>query len=124
MMTTSTEVEPALMEIAQKRPWRTDDARKLVDAQATSGLSILEFVRRLGIGEQRFHAWKRKLGGRKNKSASISFAPIRVTSSAPFTTTALSMEVVLQNERRVRLGRNFDDAAVSRLLAILERRAP
>lgn len=123
-MTSSEEVEAALREIALKRPWRIDDARKLVEAQAGSGLSILEFVKRLGVGEQRFHSWKRKLqGGRKKKSVSISFAPMQL----PPTTlpgAAFAMEVVLENERRVRLGRNFDDAAVSRLVAILERRAP
>ena len=125
MVTNSPEMEAALMEVAQKRPWRVDDARKLVEAQAASGLSILEFVKQLGVGEQRFHSWKRKLrGSRKVKSPSISFARVQVTSSTGLTSEAFPMEVVLENERRLRLGRNFDDAAVSRLVAILERRAP
>lgn len=125
MVTSSPEVEAALMEIAQKRPWRMDDARKLVDAQAASGLSIVEFVKQLGVGEQRFHSWKSRLGGSiKKKSASISFAPVRVKSSSMLTSEVFAMEVVLENERRLRLRGNFDDAAVRRLVAILERRAP
>ena len=124
-MTSSEEVEPALRELALKRPWRMDDARKLVEAQAGSGLSILEFVKRLGIGEQRFHSWKRKLQGGKKKSTSISisFAPMQLAPST-IPSGAFAMEVVLGNERRLRLGRNFDDGAVSRLVAILERGGP
>ena len=78
-----------------------DDARKLVEAQASSGLSIIQFVKQLGVGEQRFHSWKRKLGaGRKKKLAAISFAPVRVTAPMGLTTEAFPMEVVLENERR------------------------
>ena len=125
MVTNNPEMEAELMEIARKRPWRMDDARKLVEAQASSGLSIIQFVKQLGVGEQRFHSWKRKLGaGRKKKLAAISFAPVRVTAPMGLTTEAFPMEVVLENERRLRLGLNFDDAAVRRLVAILERRAP
>ena len=40
------------------------------------------------------------------------------------TSEAFPMEVVFENARRLRLRGDFDDAAVRRLVAILERRAP
>jgi hypothetical protein len=47
--------------------------RKRLQKQQASGLSVVEFCRRAGLGRATFHAWKRKLRG----TASIGPGPAR-----------------------------------------------
>jgi len=67
------------------RRWSTQDARRVLQAQERSGLSILAFAREHDLSHERLYRWKRKLEtsgeGSKDELAEIEFTPVVVTNT-------------------------------------------
>lgn len=114
--------------------WNEDAARELINAVDASGETIAEYARSHGINPWLLYDWRRRLGatarpgptaGKPPAQAGAStrgaFLPVRIaqpqTSVAP---SAEPLEVVLAGGRRVRVPSNFDDAALRRLVSVLE----
>ena len=89
--------------------------RDAVEQWEGSGLSIARYCRREGLALSTFTLWKRRLAS----DGRSSLIPVEVViddqgmSNVPF-------EVVLRSGHVVRVPPGFDDASLSRLVAILE----
>lgn len=99
----------------KQRNWETT-----IREAARSGYSIREFCRRRRLKESRFHWWQRKLKavwepsqGKAGESGQASFA---LVSDGPRVVDA-GIELVLGNERRLRIGKGVDEQTLRALLA-------
>lgn len=101
-----------IVEIAARQTWTLDDAREVLAAWKQSGLSVAEFSRRHEFDKHRLYAWRRKL----SVTAIGGFVPVRVVSDSP-AGTPVELEV---RGVRVRVGRDFDEATLRRVLSLLE----
>ena len=85
-----------------------------------SGADGAEFAARLGVKEATLRHWKWRLaqGGRTGHSAA-QFIEVVPAVSAQLV-SAWAFELVLGTERRLRIPGSFDEAALRRLLSVLE----
>ena len=114
--------------------WR----QRLTD-QAASGLTIAAWCRRNGVSGSLFHFWKRTIARRgkdrirtQTKSPAcpqdpVVFAPVVLAPPLPQVDidrlpASSVIEIVLAGSRVVRVGAGFDEAALARVLAVLEGR--
>lgn len=121
--------------------WR----QRLAD-QAASAMSITQWCRRSDISDSLFHYWRRTLaqrdrrrlppfrrqGAARNKAQSPRAAFARVLIAPPVceppspsapASSGTFIEIVLAGSRVVRVSADFDEAALARVLAVLEGRA-
>jgi transposase-like protein len=87
--------------------------------QAASGLAPPAFARQAGIDVQRLHRWRRQLAkGRTTATAAVAptFLEVHPRQAEP-------IEVVLRSGRMLRVSEQIDEAALLRLVEILERGA-
>jgi transposase len=93
--------------------------RECVQRWAASGLSAQEFAAREGVRKERLFFWKRRL--RESSAiavAGVSFAKVEIQPARAKVTSA-ALEVVTRSGHTVRLGADFDEGALRRLLTIL-----
>ena len=113
--------------------------RERLNDQATSGLTIAEWCRRNGVAGSLFHFWKRTIarrnGGRVRPGTKsparpkdpVLFAPVvlvpppQLVQPDPLPGGGV-IEIVLAGARVVRVGAGFDEATLTRVLAVLEGR--
>jgi hypothetical protein len=91
----------------------------------SSGLSVAEFCRQQSLSSANFHAWRRIVAQRDLEWTA--FVPVRVvgrTSTGPPESASTGLELVLQAGRRLRVGAEFDEATLRRLLSVLEEGGP
>jgi hypothetical protein len=93
--------------------------RDCVQRWAASGLSAQEFGAREGLRNERLFFWKRRL--RESSAiavAGVSFAKVEIQ---PARTKIASdaLEVVTRSGHTVRMGVDFDESALRRLLTVL-----
>ena len=86
-----------------------------------SGLTARDFCERHGIPLAPFYSWRRRLQHRL--APPVPLVPVQLLPD-PFHGPAPCLEVVLANGRTLRVPDAFDEAALRRLLAILEESAP
>lgn len=80
-----------------------------------SGLSVRRFCARHGLSEPSFYFWRRRL-----EPKHPAFLPVRVVAdTAP---SSIPVEVVLGNERRVRVRAGFDRNLLLQVVETLEGR--
>lgn len=104
--------------LAVKR-WGEEEGRVALAAWRASGLPLQTFAREQGLCPQRLRAWRGRLG------ESPTLLPVRLvggTSAAAPGFGGAMMELVLVTGRRVRLGPEFDEQSVARLVGVLESR--
>jgi transposase-like protein len=107
----------------KKRHTRRDPAEiaRLIDAYHGSGLTQRAFARRHGISPATLSHWVRKgkpANGKHSRSAGPVLVPVElVDAPAP---VAEAFEIVLRNDRRVRVASVFDERALRKLLAVVE----
>jgi putative transposase len=91
--------------------------REIIKRQQTSGSTVAAFCRDNRVATSSFFAWKRKLGG-----SPIGFVEAAVVGAPPASPAArASIEVLLRNGRRVRVGRRgFDRGLLAEVVAALE----
>jgi hypothetical protein len=100
---------------------------RILERWKQSGLGGPTFCRREGLSQPLFYSWKRKLRLREEaKTATprprrrgLQFVPVEVKPTA----TSAPLEVALSGGRVVRVPSDFDAAALTRLLSVLEDRA-
>ena len=92
----------------------------MIEAWRKSGQSIAAYARGKDIHPERLARWERKL--RTSRPQSVSFHPVRVVPSEDHAQSAAPIEIVLRNERRVRVPRGFFPQDLRAVLAVLEER--
>lgn len=100
-----------------RRRWSAEDAREALEAQAQSGLSRARFAAQEGIEAQRLYWWSRRLGGVAHRAEFVELVPLRAGS------VGARFEVVLRSGLVVRVGEDFEPAALARLITTLEKAA-
>jgi hypothetical protein len=110
------------MSIGKPRdPFKEQQWRRRLESWQRSGLSVAAFCRRSGVAEQHFYAWRRILAQRD--AAQPGFVAVRVE-GAPGPDPDGSVEVILGNGRRLRVGPGFDAATLRQAVAALEEVPP
>lgn len=115
--------------------------RRLIGEWRVVGGTVRGFCRRRGLSEPSFYAWRRALAERDRRAsaqrgrgvlarrdaATPAFIPVRVAaeefdSLSEFDSSSANgtLDVVLSNQRVVRVRVGFDAATLRRLLAVLE----
>jgi hypothetical protein len=114
--------------------------RRMVRVWRRSGLSVRAFCAEHGLAEPSFYAWRRIVAQRDQESARVRakpergsvrraepagedapvFVPLRVIDVA----TQVTLEVVLERGRVVRVQRGFDANTLRQLLAVLDEERP
>ena len=95
---------------------------KRVEQWVESGLGGAEFAAHLGVKESTLRHWKWQLGHdarRRGKRARPEFIEVAPLTSAQLM-TGVTFELALPGERRLKVPAAFDEAALRRLLAVLE----
>lgn len=112
------------------RAWNRARWLTYVRAWSTSGLPVVEYCRQEGLHPSSFHRWRRLFGesgealldsqrSAEGESPTALFAQVEVFSpSAP--AQAPAIEVVLAGERRIRVGADFEEETLRRLVIALE----
>jgi transposase-like protein len=95
------------------RRWTSDEARTVLAAQASSGLSIVAFAAREGIVPQRLYFWRRRA-----EAGAVEAAPafIEVRRAAE----RERVEIVLRSGHIVRVAESIEVGALRRLVDALE----
>src|SRR6187549_2317005 len=99
--------------------WTEIEARGVLNALAKSGLSIEKFARDRGLTPQRIYWWKKKLF--PPKVPSMSLLPVRVVEPPAVAKRGEPVTVMLRSGHMVKVGRDFDEEAFTRVVALLER---
>lgn len=102
---------------------------KRVAEWTESGLSGAEFAAKAGLKEATLRHWKWQLGrerrerrerrARKRPAAAAAFVEVKPALSAQFV-AAEPFELIARDGLRIRVPTSFDDAALRRLLAVIE----
>lgn len=104
--------------------WTEIEARGVLDAWKKSGASLEAFARSRGLVPQRLYWWKRKLGiaGPKDRAALVSVRLIESsTDGAAEPRRGEPVTVLLRSGHMLKVGRDFDEHAFARVVALLER---
>jgi hypothetical protein len=97
--------------------WTEVEARSVLEAWKRSGLSIEKYARARGLVPQRLYWWKKKLGvGR-----ALALLPVRVAEARVDGRRGEPVTVLLRSGHMLKVGRDFDESAFARVVALLER---
>jgi hypothetical protein len=104
--------------------WTEVEARGVLEAWRKSGASIEAFARGRGLVPQRLYWWKRKLGiaGRRDRAALV---PVRLAEPPDGEVSdprrrGEPVTVLLRSGHMLKIGRDFDEHAFARVVALLE----
>jgi transposase-like protein len=122
------EVDAKIRALVEKTEWTAEDAAEVIAAWRASGARLAAFARAHGTHAQRIRNWRdRKLrrGERRaqKEKRRPAMLPVRVVSDGAVRssgTATSAMEVVISGGRSVKVGADFDAAALTRLLTTLE----
>jgi hypothetical protein len=101
--------------------WTEIEARGVLDAWRRSGVGIEKFARSRGLVPQRLWWWKAKLGFSKAANPVPALVPVRVTESRAEARRGEPVTVLLRSGHLIKVGRDFDESAFARVVALLER---
>lgn len=103
--------------------WTEVEARSVLGAWRKSGLSVEAFARSRGLVPQRLYWWKRKLGigVAADKSRALALLPVNVTEARTEARRGEPVTVLLRSGHMLKVGRDFDESAFARVVALLER---
>jgi hypothetical protein len=103
--------------------WTEIEARGVLEAWKKSGQSLEGYARSRGLVPQRLHWWKQKLrfGVAADKSRAVALLPVRVTESDTGGRRGEPVTVLLRSGHMINVGRDFDESAFARVVALLER---
>jgi hypothetical protein len=110
----------------QRRNSKEQFWRQMVRQWRSSGLSIRDFCKDRHISEPSLYAWRRTIAQRDAEAAR--FVPVQVIGEEkPVAATDGSghgLELVLRAGRVLRIGPDFDEPTLQRLLPLLEEGRP
>lgn len=104
--------------------WTEVEARSVLGAWKRSGLSVESFARSRGLVPQRVHFWKKKLrydAVVEEKGRAVALLPVRVTEVRADARRGEPITVLLRSGHMLKVGRDFDEIAFARVVAVLER---
>ena len=103
--------------------WTEIEARGVLEAWKKSGQSLEGYARSRGLVPQRLHWWKKKLrfGAVADKSRPVALLPVRVTETEAESRRGEPVTVLLRSGHMIKVGRDFDESAFARVVALLER---
>jgi hypothetical protein len=97
--------------------WTEFEARAVIAAWKKSGLSVEQFARARGLVPQRLYWWRKKLETKDASSTSpMALLPVKVVEPR----RGEPVTVLLRSGHMLKLGRDFDEAAFARVVALLE----
>jgi hypothetical protein len=100
--------------------WSEHEARGVIAAWRSSGLSLEKFAKERGLVPQRIRNWRKKLEAKDSPSTdAIALLPVQVAQQAA-PKRGEPVAVYLRNGHVIRVGRGFDEEAFKRVVAILE----
>lgn len=103
--------------LARIPQWREWQARVVFDLFEASGLNLRQFCMESGIGYRRMLYWRGKLNQIPKDLGFIEISPNRDISGFRDS----RMEIVLRNQRVIRVDSEFDESALDRLIGIVEK---
>ena len=108
---------------SRRRRWTSKEAKKVLEAQVESGLTMSAFAAREGLSAQRLYRWRRQLGG--SAASPPTFEEIVPSRAAPLLTGAAQsagspLEIVLRSGLIVRVSESFNAEALLRLLGVVD----
>ena len=101
--------------------WTEIEARGVLEAWKRSGSGIEKFARSRGLVPQRLWWWKKKLGFSKTARSAPALVPIRVSVPGVEARRGEPVTVLLRSGHMIKVGRDFDESAFARVVALLER---
>lgn len=105
-------------ENSARRTLTPREAEGLVREQASSGVSLAAFARQRGIPAYRLYEARNRLARRRREAPSSNdFQPLHVVDTVQ--EGGAPVELVLPAGLLIRVGRDFDEVAMRRLLGVL-----
>jgi hypothetical protein len=103
--------------------WREADARRMIEAWQSSGLSLKEFSRQHGIQSRRLARWSHRLGLTASPERP-QFHPVHLITAQPIAASGEdpSIEIILPHGQRVGVRRGFAAEDLRSVLEVLEAR--
>jgi transposase-like protein len=108
--------------IRTRRRWTAQDAEAVLAAAERTDLSLRAFAEQHGIDVQRLYRWKRELRREVSDVEPVRFEELVVRRSK-MENDAAGIEIVVPSGCVVRIGADFDESMLRRVLAVLEGRA-
>jgi hypothetical protein len=109
--------------MAHRGQWSEHEARGVLRAWRSSGLTLERFAKERGLVSQRLRWWRSKLEGASTPAAKspapLALLPVQVTQPAP-PKRGEPVAVYLRSGHIVKVGRGFDEEAFARVIAVLE----
>jgi hypothetical protein len=105
-----------------RNPTKEEFWRRMIRGQARSGLSIRAWCRERHLQEHAFYWWRARLArtGRRSRTRSQKAMLVPIQVSAPVVIDAENpIEIVLPNDRRIRVRGRVDRQALTDVLAAL-----
>jgi hypothetical protein len=99
--------------------WTEIEARGVLEALKRSGLGVEKFARSRGLVPQRLYWWKKKLGIKASRVPAL--VPVHVTETRMEGRRGEPVTVLLRSGHILKVGRDFDENAFARVVALLER---
>ena len=109
--------------------WNRQERRQHVEDQGASGLSVQDYCFAHGLSVQAFYGWRRSLAAEPGDQdvAPVESRPLplpafaEVVEESPEPAQAVAeVEVVLRSGHRLRVGPDFHEEALRRLVVVLE----
>jgi hypothetical protein len=98
--------------------WTEVEARGVLEAWRRSGMGLERYARGRGLVPQRLYWWKKKLGFGKSRAPAL--LPIRVADACIEARRGEPVTVLLRSGHMIKVGRDFDESAFARVVALLE----
>jgi hypothetical protein len=108
--------------MAHRGQWSEHEARGVLRAWRSSGLSLERFAKDRGLVSQRIRWWRNKLEGKTAepaKAGTLALLPVQVTQAVQ-PKRGEPVAVYLRSGHIVKVGRGFDEEAFARVVAVLE----
>ena len=100
--------------------WTEKEGREAVRAWKASGESLTRFAARHGVGTHRIRWWCKRLGDSLTVAAKpLQLVPVEILAGAPARDDVRPIEIEVAG-RRVRVGADFDEGTLVRLVRVLE----
>jgi transposase len=101
--------------------------RQMFQRWHSSGLTVQAFCRQRQLSQASFYAWRRTLASRDAETVHFTEVQVLADEASPRPFPPLpqaALELVLGNQRVLRIGTSFDATTLRRLLPILEEDMP
>ncbi len=106
---------PPIVPKKRRARWSTEEARRVIGEQLSSGLSVNKFAEREGLDAERLYRWKRILAA--GAATTPAFVEVRTADNGRHDR---QIEITLRSGHRVFFADSVNPSALRRLLQLLE----